>query len=49
MVAQIQLQTRELDAARKETKKASEEAAELRGKHSGTAESKPVKKQTVAV
>ena len=49
MLAQIQQQTRELDAARQETKKAAEEAAELRGKHAGTAESKPVKKQAVAV
>lgn len=49
MQSQIHQQTRELDAGRQETKKASEEAAELRGKHAGTAEPKPVKKQVVAV
>jgi len=37
MQAQIQQQVRELDAARQEAKKASEEAAELRGKHAGNA------------
>lgn len=44
MQVQIQQQLRELDAARQEAKKAGEEAAELRGKHAGNAELKPVKK-----
>ena len=44
MQAQIQQQAHELAATRQEAKKASEEAAELRGKHAGNAELKPAKK-----
>jgi colicin import membrane protein len=44
MQAQIARQAHELDATRQEAKKASEEAAELRGKHAGNAKSEPIKK-----